>query len=82
MNFINFFISINVFSFIFCYIDKKRAIKHHYRISENNLLLISILGGCFGMLFAMYLFHHKTKKIKFKLVHIFCVFWILIYLIY
>ena len=79
MNFINYFLSINIISFLLCLIDKRKAIKHRYRIPEFTLLLVSIIGGCFGMLFGMYLFHHKTKKLKFKLVPLFCIIWIIIY---
>jgi uncharacterized membrane protein YsdA (DUF1294 family) len=48
-------------------IDKYKAIKNNYRISENTLLLISILGGGIGSLLGMILFHHKTKKLKFQI---------------
>ncbi len=44
------------------YIDKKRAIKGQYRISEKVLLSISAIGGSLGTWFGMYAFHHKTKK--------------------
>ena len=41
-----------------------------FRISEKILLLLSIMGGSVGALCAMYFFHHKTKKIKFKAINI------------
>lgn len=69
-------ISINIVSFMLMFIDKKKAIYHKWRISEGLLLFIALIGGCFGMLVGMYLFHHKTKKLKFKLVHLFCFIWI------
>lgn len=80
MNFIVYLSSINIVSFVIMFIDKRRAIRSRYRIPENLLLLLSLLSGCFGMLFGMYLFHHKTKKLKFKLVHILCVIWIIIFI--
>lgn len=49
------------------YVDKKRAIQRKWRISENTLILISILGGSIGALIGMYTFRHKTKHLKFKL---------------
>ena len=60
-------LGINIFSFILMGIDKYKAIKNNYRISENTLLLISILGGGIGSLLGMILFHHKTKKLKFQI---------------
>lgn len=43
------------------YVDKKKAKKHQWRISEKTLFLIAILGGSIGSNVGMYLFHHKTK---------------------
>lgn len=70
-----YFISINLFSFLLCGLDKWKSIHHRWRISENFLLLWSFLGGCFGFLSGMYLFHHKTKKVKFRLVFVACILW-------
>ena len=58
---------INTLSFILMYIDKRRAIKNKWRVSENTLMLISILGGSIGSILGMYKFRHKTKHLKFKL---------------
>lgn len=41
--------------------DKKKAVKHAWRIPEKTLFLVSILGGSIGTWAGMYLFHHKTK---------------------
>lgn len=49
------------------YVDKRRAIKRKWRISEHTLILNSILGGSIGALIGMYAFRHKTKHLKFKL---------------
>lgn len=49
------------------FIDKQKAKKHKWRISENTLILISILGGSIGSIIGMQLFRHKTNHIKFKL---------------
>ena len=49
------------------YVDKRRAIKRKWRISEHTLILTSILGGSIGSLIGMYTFRHKTKHLKFKL---------------
>ncbi|WP_423230659.1 DUF1294 domain-containing protein [Clostridium disporicum] len=61
-----YFIIINFVSFILMYIDKRRAIKKEWRISEHTLILISLLGGSIGSLIGMYTFRHKTKHLKFK----------------
>lgn len=42
-------------------IDKKRAVKHQWRIPEKTLFLCSVLGGSVGTWAGMYLFRHKTK---------------------
>lgn len=46
-------------------IDKHRAIKHAWRISERTLILVAFLGGGIGSLLGMLRFHHKTRHIKF-----------------
>ena len=56
---------INIVSFICFFIDKRRAIKKSYRISESFLFMVSILGGSLGSLISMKIFHHKTRKNKF-----------------
>ena len=69
-------ISINLIGFILIFIDKQKAIHHKWRIPEDALLLISFIGGCFGMLISMYLFRLKKRKLKFKLVHLCCIIWL------
>ena len=60
-------LGINIFSFLIFFIDKRKAIKNSYRISEAFLFLLSVLGGSLGSLLAMKVFHHKTRKMKFTL---------------
>lgn len=53
-----------IVSFILCiymYIDKQRAIKKEWRISEKTLLTLGLFGGAIGGVLGMYLFRHKTK---------------------
>ena len=74
---IYYFVFINIIGFIICYLDKKKSVYHKYRISEKLLLFISMIGGCYGFMLGMYIFHHKTKKIKFKiLIPIICIIWL------
>lgn len=57
----------NIFVFIIYGIDKKRAIRNEWRISEQTLLLITILGGGLGAILAGQHFRHKTQKWYFQL---------------
>lgn len=67
---------INVITFFTYTLDKWLAIKGKRRISEFNLLLLSIIGGSFLGIIAMYLVHHKTKKIKFVIINVISIiFW-------
>ncbi len=54
-------------SFFQMMIDKKRAIKHRYRISERALLLTAFVGGSYGAFIGMHLFRHKTRRKAFSL---------------
>lgn len=60
----------SVILFCLMYIDKAKAIKGKWRISEKTLLLLSALGGFLGGIVGMYLFRHKTKKWYFHAVFI------------
>ncbi|MBR4436065.1 MAG: DUF1294 domain-containing protein [Clostridia bacterium] len=42
-------------------IDKNRAKKHKWRISERMLFVFALIGGSLGSLIGMWLFRHKTK---------------------
>lgn len=56
---------LNLFSFVLMGVDKYKAKRNHWRISEQTLMLCALFGGSFGVLFGMTIFHHKTKKKKF-----------------
>ena len=58
-------IVINAAAFLLMLIDKKKAQKKQYRISEATLLTVAGLGGSIGALAGMYTFRHKTRKKKF-----------------
>ena len=59
-------ISINLAGFIIMGVDKKRAIRGAWRISEASLFLTAILGGSLGCILGMQHFRHKTKHWYFK----------------
>lgn len=48
-------------------IDKWKAKRNRWRISEKMLLFLAIIGGSVGALAGMYIFHHKTLHKKFVL---------------
>ena len=62
-----YFIVLNIIGFLAMWIDKRRAKRSAWRIPENTLLLITVLGGGIGTILGMYTFRHKTKKIKFTI---------------
>lgn len=57
---------INVVTLIVYGIDKYKAKKAKWRISEATLLLLAILGGSIGAWIVMKIWHHKTMHKKFK----------------
>ena len=57
---------INLLGYLLMMVDKKRAIKHQYRISERTLWITAILFGAFGLYIGMKNFRHKTKHTSFK----------------
>jgi uncharacterized membrane protein YsdA (DUF1294 family) len=60
-------IGINVLTFLLYGIDKWKAQKGKWRIPEETLIWLAIVGGSIGALLGMYLFRHKTKHKKFTL---------------
>jgi uncharacterized membrane protein YsdA (DUF1294 family) len=59
-------LGINAVTFIVYGIDKYKAKKAKWRISEATLLLQAILGGSIGAWMGMKVWHHKTMHKKFK----------------
>ena len=64
-NMIIYFIIINVIGIFFMWLDKRKAKKGMWRISEKTLFIVTALGGGIGTILGMYLFRHKTQKIQF-----------------
>ena len=58
---IGYILVMNVAAFFLMRADKKRAVRHAYRISERTLFLSSLLGGSIGSWAGMYVFRHKTR---------------------
>ena len=54
--------------FLFCMmgVDKHKARRGAWRISEKTLFVFALLFGAAGGTLGMYLFHHKTKHWYFR----------------
>ena len=65
--FVSYLVIINLVAIILMYIDKQKAKKHQWRISEDTLIGVSIIGGGIGALWGMHVFRHKTKHWSFKI---------------
>lgn len=59
---------LNIFACCLMGIDKLKAKKDWYRISEKTLILSAIPFSSFGFFLGMKIFRHKTKKFKFQLI--------------
>ncbi len=69
----------NVVTFLLYGLDKARARRGAWRISERTLLTAAFAGGCVGALLGMQLFRHKTRHKTFQiLVPLACVLWVVI----
>lgn len=60
------YIIMNFIGLIVMKVDKERAKKHQYRISEKTLWLVALFGGAVGTTLGMQLYRHKTKHLSFK----------------
>ena len=57
---------INIITFVIYSIDKLKAQKNWWRISESTLLILAIIGGSIGAWMGIKIWHHKTMHKKFK----------------
>lgn len=48
-------------------IDKRKAERNHWRISERTLFILALALGGLGIWVGMYALHHKTKHLRFTL---------------
>ncbi len=62
-----YYIAINVVGYVIMDIDKKRAIRGAWRISEATLFTTALIGGALGCTLGMHHFRHKTKHWYFRL---------------
>lgn len=70
-NFIKYFIIyliiINLIAFFAMYLDKRKARYGKWRIPEQSLFILAVMGGSIGAIAGMYTFRHKTKKLRFAI---------------
>lgn len=58
--------AINVATFVVYGVDKLKARRGQWRISEAALLLLALLGGSLGAWLGMKAWHHKTLHKRFS----------------
>ena len=61
-----FFITCNVLGFIFYGMDKLAAVKGWHRSRERHFYVLALCGGWPGSVLGQIVFHHKTKKTRFR----------------
>jgi uncharacterized membrane protein YsdA (DUF1294 family) len=69
LNLALFVLLMNSSLFIMYGLDKRAAIKGFRRIPESSLHVFALLGGWPAAFIAQSVFHHKTRKSAFQLVH-------------
>ena len=63
---LGYLLAVNIATFLLYGIDKYKAKKGKWRISEATLLMMAAIGGSIGAWAGMRLWHHKTMHKKFK----------------
>ena len=64
---IAYIVLINLVGFFLMGIDKRRARRNRWRVSERTLFIVALLFGSAGVLTGMYVFRHKTKHLSFTI---------------
>ena len=62
------YLFLSLITILLYFLDKRAAKKGAWRIKESNLQLLAALGGWPGAIIARHWFHHKTRKLSFRLV--------------
>ena len=63
---LGYLLAVNIATFFLYGIDKYKARKGRWRISEATLLMMAVIGSSIGAWAGMRLWHHKTMHKKFK----------------
>ena len=64
--FLLYLFAVSIVAFILYGVDKSRAKNGKWRISEDVLLGIAVIGGSIGAILGMLVFRHKTKHWYFR----------------
>ncbi|MCC8081662.1 MAG: DUF1294 domain-containing protein [Lachnospiraceae bacterium] len=64
---VGYLVVVNIAGFALMRADKRRAVRHKWRIRESRLFLCAAIGGSLGSWAGMYVFRHKTKHLRFVL---------------
>ena len=59
------YLFLSIIGFVLVYVDKRKAIRHDWRIPEKTFFILGLIGGASGIWAGMFSFHHKTRKTKF-----------------
>lgn len=59
--------ALNLMSFITVNLDKQKSMRHGERTPEIDFFVWAIFFSSLGVLAGMFVFHHKTQKLKFVL---------------
>ncbi len=73
--FLGIILLVNLLGLLLMKIDKVKAQKHQWRISEKTLLGWALFYGSYGIGLGMLLFRHKTRHWQFKVWVPFCLLW-------
>ena len=68
--FLGYVLLINLLLFLLMGIDKRAAKRKKWRIPERRLLTLGLIGGGFGGILGMIVFHHKTHRIYFTICYV------------
>lgn len=68
--FLGYVLLINLLLFLLMGIDKRAAKRKKWRIPERRLLTLGMIGGGFGGILGMIIFHHKTHRIYFTICYV------------
>ena len=68
--FLGYVLLINLLLFLLMGMDKRAARRNKWRIPERRLLTLGLIGGGFGGILGMLVFHHKTHRVYFTICYV------------
>lgn len=66
MNLALYLLAINALTLAAFAVDKRRAVRGQWRVSERSLLMMAAGGGWIGALLGQFVLRHKTRKEPFR----------------